>query len=420
MITRHAWTVATIASMLGAVSLIAAVAGSQNGPPTATGPYHPDPQHLWNRLHRHLQVRIAADGREFGLDEVDPLLWRETRHLLSGPSHTQAIRLLDEFLLTAGDRLISDPLKRAVLQHDLWAVFDWAAAPRLDGGDERAQTALMTRLARVIRRLALTRAQIEQLPNTYAEAARSDASLPADLVSAQGKWVPIVGLQPIARQHASGLSRSAFSVMWSVPGGAGATTAYWKQLWEFPTPYVLDSSVEGERRVELNSALPSVPGGTRLALLRTMLLIDQAGAIVPTTLVESVQFHTIDRVHTFAEYKMRRAELFAGQAGGLHAVGPADRSFITFSSKGEDVFEQGRPPGGEVTLSGCDNCHGTRFRPGVGSVLSIRALLKPESLIDASHPRWAKWYPQSSAAVAAKGNRVEWGLLRGIWQSVPR
>ena len=118
----------------------------------------------------------------------------ETRHLLSGPSHTQALRLLDEFLITAGDRLIADPLKRAVLQHDLWAVFDWAAAPRFDGRDERAQTALMTRLARVIRRVALTRAQIEQLPDTYAEAARSDASLPDDLVSAEGKWVPIVGL----------------------------------------------------------------------------------------------------------------------------------------------------------------------------------------------------------------------------------
>jgi hypothetical protein len=224
--------------MLGAVSLIAAAAGSQNGPPTAAGPYHPVPQHPWNRLHHHLQVRTAVDGREFGLDEVDPLLWRETKHLLSGPSHTQALGLLDEFLRTAGDRLISDPLKRAVLQHDLWAVFDWAAAPRFDGRDERARTALMTSLARVIRRLALTRAQIEQLPNTYADAARSDASLPADLVSAEGKWVPIVGLQPIARQHASGLSRSVFSVLWSVPGGAGATTAYWKQLWEFPTPYV--------------------------------------------------------------------------------------------------------------------------------------------------------------------------------------
>jgi hypothetical protein len=363
---------------------------------------------------------LCADGREFGLDEVDPLLWFETRRLLSGPSHMQAIRLLDELLSTGGERLISDPLKRAVLQHDLWAVFDWAAAAQFDRSDERARSALMARLARVMRRLALTHDQIERLPDTYADAARSDASLPGDLVSAEGKWVPIVGLQPIARQHASALSRSAFSVLWSVPGGAAATTAYWKQLWEFPTPFVVDSSVDGELRTALNSALPSVPNGTRLALLRTMLLIDQAGVIVPTNLVESVQFHTIDRVHTFAEYKMRRAKLFAGQTGGLYAVGPTDRSFITFSAKGDDFFEERGLAATEVTLTGCDNCHGSRLRPAVESVLSIRALLKPESLLDARHPRWVKWYPQSAAAVAAKSARVEWGLLRSIWQSAPR
>ena len=419
MITCYARTAATSVSILGVLVAIA-VAGQPNQPPRVTGLYDPDPQHLWNRLHRHLQVRTAADGREFGLDEVDPLLWFETRHLLSGPSHTQAIRLLDELLSTAGDRLISDPLKRAVLQHDLWAVFDWVAAPRFDGRDERARAALMTRLARVIRRLALTRAQIERLPDTYADAARSDLSLPGDLVSAEGKWVPMVGLQPIASQHASGLSRSALAILWSVPGGAAATTAYWKKLWEFPTPFVVDSSVDGELRAALNGALPSVPNGTRLALLRTMLLIDQAGAIVPTNLVESVQFHTIDRVHTFAEYKMRRATLFAGQTRGLYAVAPTDRSFITFSAKGDDSFEERGLAATEVTLTGCDNCHGSRFRPAVESVLSIRALLKPESLFDARHPRWVKWYPQSSAAVAAKAARVEWGLLRGIWQSAPR
>lgn len=278
----------------------------------------------------------------------------------------------------------------------------------------------MTRLARVMRRLALTRAQIESLPDTYALAARSDALLPSDLVSAEGAWVPIVGLHPIASQHASGLSRSAFAILWSVPGGAAATTAYWKQLWEFPTPFVVDSSVDGELRAELNSALPTVPNGTRLALLRTMLLIDQAGAIVPTSLVESVQLHTIDRVHTFAEFKMRRATLFAGQTGGLYAVGPTDRSFITFSAKGDDPFEERGLAAAEVILTGCDNCHGSRFRPAVESVLSVRALLKPASLVDARHPRWVKWYPQSSAAAAAKSARVEWGQLRGIWQSVPR
>jgi hypothetical protein len=193
-----------------------------------------------------------------------------------------------------------------------------------------------------------------------------------------------------------------------------------KKLWEFPAPFVADLSVDGELRAALNPALPAVPNGTRLALVRTMLLVDQKGTIVPTKVVESIQFHVIGMVHAFSEYKMRRTRLFASQAGGLRAVEPGDRGFITFSSKGDDVFEQGRPASGEVTLSGCDNCHGSRFRSAVESVLSIRGVLKPEPLVDTRHPRWAQWYPQSAAAVTAKNARMDFGVLRGIWQSVPR
>src|SRR5262245_2034777 len=60
--------------------------------------YDSDPAHLWNRLHRALYVRSTRKGEEYGRDELDPLLWEETDHLLVGPSHQQAIKLLDEFL----------------------------------------------------------------------------------------------------------------------------------------------------------------------------------------------------------------------------------------------------------------------------------------------------------------------------------
>ena len=66
--------------------------------------YDPDPNHIWNRLHRHFHVRVGPDGQEHGLDTVDPLRWRETRYLLTGPSHEQAVRLLDEFLGSARKR----------------------------------------------------------------------------------------------------------------------------------------------------------------------------------------------------------------------------------------------------------------------------------------------------------------------------
>ncbi len=133
--------------------------------------YHADPNHLWNRLHRHFHVRVGPDGQEHGLDSVDPLVWRETRYLLTGPSHEQAVRLLDEFLDSRGETLIADPVKRAVFQHDVWALFDWLAETSRILPEGRK--ALMPRLARILRRVALTRDQIERLPDTYRAAAES-------------------------------------------------------------------------------------------------------------------------------------------------------------------------------------------------------------------------------------------------------
>src|SRR5271165_1249151 len=58
--------------------------------------YDPNPEHLWNRLHCALWVRTGPDGKEYGGDRLDPLLWLETKHLLEGTSHDVAIALLDE------------------------------------------------------------------------------------------------------------------------------------------------------------------------------------------------------------------------------------------------------------------------------------------------------------------------------------
>ena len=143
--------------------------------------YDPDPQHLWNRLHRALWVRTGPDGKEYGHDRLDPLLWPETRRLVEGQSHDQAIAVLDEFLAKQGERLAPDPLKRAILQRDLWAVFDWTAEPgattREAQGGRRPppRRALQLRLARCIQRLALTAEQIKGLPDNYAAAVASRA-----------------------------------------------------------------------------------------------------------------------------------------------------------------------------------------------------------------------------------------------------
>ena len=83
-----------------------------------------DPNHIWNRTHSCLFVREGADGTDYGA-VLDPLLWSSTRYLLTGDSYRRALACLDEFVRSHAERIVQDPVKRAIFQHDLWAVFDW-------------------------------------------------------------------------------------------------------------------------------------------------------------------------------------------------------------------------------------------------------------------------------------------------------
>jgi hypothetical protein len=113
--------------------------------------YDENPSHIWNRLYAALRVREDPQANKYGEDSLDPMLWRETEHLLSQPSTGLALRTMNEFLRTRAETLIQSPLKHAMLQHDLWAVFDWSVQQY--SGRERPRygtekRALQTRLAR--------------------------------------------------------------------------------------------------------------------------------------------------------------------------------------------------------------------------------------------------------------------------------
>ena len=82
-----------------------------------------DPQHPWNRLHHLLYSRTTQDGKVYDQESLEPLLVPGSKFLTEGPSYQQAVMLLDEFLKERADERIKDPLKRAILQRDLWAVF---------------------------------------------------------------------------------------------------------------------------------------------------------------------------------------------------------------------------------------------------------------------------------------------------------
>jgi hypothetical protein len=416
--------------------------------------YDADPAHLWNRLHSALFVRTAVDGRRYGEDELDPLLWPRSKHLLAGERHKRVVVLLDELLARDGHKLIKDPLKRAVLQHDLWAVLDWLANPtapyryRDDDCTPEAR-ALQVRLARAIRRLALPAEDIRRLPDNYAAAlaARPFATchdpkkparafLPADLFAPDGPWV-VLGehMAPAAPAHVRAVhARSAFFVLMNLPAGRKATLAYLERLAAYPNPLMAQPTGRHAaflaRNLPLfNPELPQFPVGTQVALVRELLAIDDRGKIRPTRLIESVQFRVYreipkgDLAHPqgfddlvgkqdFYELRITRKALFAGTAGGLRAVRPRDEEIPPFFNPGpDDPFEEDPPtrPGTSRTMALCSGCHS---RPGIHSVEAYRRGFV--HLPQPAHLRADDRGQQELAAMRRKWEDYSWGLLQGL------
>src|SRR5262245_54639791 len=85
-----------------ALLFMTSAAGAQ-APAAGTVLFDSHPEHLWNRLHALFFVRQYGDAA-YGGDALDPMLWPDTKYLFEGPSHAQAVALLDEFLRTHGER----------------------------------------------------------------------------------------------------------------------------------------------------------------------------------------------------------------------------------------------------------------------------------------------------------------------------
>jgi hypothetical protein len=437
------------------------VAASPSHREASTSIYDSNPSHLWNRIYAALLIRADRHGTAFGADSLDPLLWSETEHLLAGPSHEHALRVLDEFLETHGERMIHDPVKRAMLQRDLWAVFDWSV--QQSPGKDRPQynkekKELQVRLAQVLRRLALTPDQIKGLPDNYAQAISSGAFakeydaahrdlpfLPPDLFDPHGPWICI---QPspesdssVAKMHIWNVSgRSGFLVFVRLPEGHKATMNYFQTLWNFPQPWVAGPSFAADQTRE-NPDLPSFPVGTQVALVRRLTLFDNQGELTATSITESVQIRVYRAVtateernfgngnladiiknsgQDFFEFKLSRPVLFSGKDGGLRAVAPGEKELSTFQSKGDDPFEEtsGGPRFADEAPTELQTCVWCHSGGGVRSLNSRSSLLKPSRLQqEPQNPDYGPIYWSDSAAVGWKASHFDWGLLNGYWKA---
>lgn len=436
------------------------LAASPSHPEISTTFYDPNPSHLWNRLYAAVFIREDRHGTQFGADSLDPLLWTETEHLLAEPSHERALRVLDEFLRTHAENLIHDPVKRAMLQRDLWAVFDWSVQqfPARDRPPyTKEKQELQARLAEALRSLALPPEELKSLPDNYSRATASGAFakeydpanrqrpfLPADLFDPRGPWVCI---QPspesdsgVAKTHIWNLSgRSGFFVFVKLPEGRKATMDYFQSLWNFPQSWVQGPTSAADQARE-NPDLPSFPAGTQVALVRRMTLFDNQGNLTASSITESVQIRVYDSITTteerflngnmaeviknsgqdFFEFKLSRPLLFAGKNGGLRAVTPDEKELSTFQTQGYDPLEgaPGRPSLPDKALPELQRCGWCHSGGGVRSLNSRSSLLKPNRL--QQKPRdigFGPIYWSDSAAIGWKTNHYDWGLLNGYWKS---
>ena len=412
--------------------------------------FHPDPRHVSNRLYRQLHVRTESGGKEYGFDALDPLLWSETNYVLRGKSHARALAMADEFLRTHAERQITDPVKRAILQRDLWAIFDWADRPGEEAVPHQAERReLMARLAPIVRRLALSPEGLAALPDTYARAVQNhefsaaydpaspnQAFLPPDLFDPRGPWIclgaPDHGLA--APLHdLSFTARSVFFVFARLPGGRDATLAYFKQLAEMKIPLFVRMQEPGWPKPNnvWNPLVPQFPAGTEFALVRQMVLPDQEGHLRLTPVTESVQMrHYTDipsvnqmasrdvtlaqRFQEPSEIELSRILLFSEHRSGLRGVTASDDAFLILPamSQGFDAFEDRRIRVRAFSpFVGCASCH---LGPGIQSVMSFSFRGNPNEQLVLS-PRLAETTPREESEKV-----MEWAQTQEKWKDLLR
>ncbi len=360
---------------------------------------------------------------------IDPPLWRDTRYLLEGESHVRMLALLDDLLSQDVERTMPDTRRRALLQHELWQVFDWTM--KNDSVDPAARIKLRKKLAAAIRRVALTQQQVESLPSSFSRADGNDA--PPNLADANEGWVclGIPGSTAVAEAHLKGFGgRSAFGVFLRHPDGAQAALAYLRRLAAAPYPPATQPSDSSSYAFD---AAPHFPVGTQLALLRRMMLIDREGQLICSPIVESIQVRTYLKIEPVLmpehvreqEFDFDKGRYLAGEKSALRAVGPEDRAPPVFETHDMELFEgfgeneanipfPYRPPG--IVLRSCIGCHRD---PGV---LSMNSYTRSFSPVPAKNPGLVDSSFEREVTITAywKRQQASWGMLRGYREATEK
>lgn len=389
--------------------------------------FDPDPQHPWNRLD-------AALSTDEPVPNFEPVDWNEQyqRWAFTGPRYERAVSELDAFVKRRRDRLIRDPLKRALLQSKLWAIFDRVSDPTGTYRQERAAIARHT--SELVQRLALTESEIAALPDNYAAtiaAKRFSAIheptnppqpfLPPDLLPVGRAWLAIAdsfGFPPAAAAHAEAVQgRSVFYVLIRLPEGISQTKAYTRTLATHPKPLAWQehyASYPYARSPTKPAAdLPQFPMGTQVALVRRMLLPDRNGELRPTPIIESIQIRIYVTEPT-AGSQGNRQDAFEFLLSPKHLIedGSGFRLIRHPASEARTLFEKQSVFVGGPCSNCCSNCHGAAGIYSVQTYIQGFVRRRPSPWFEAV----ASDEYLNLHALNWKKRQYEWGLLQGLWR----
>lgn len=377
-----------------------------------------DPQHLWNRLFAAITIRPSLlpsveDGppvaRIEGGDRIEFFGWGGTTWWDEPANVAQLEGLLDQFLGERGEELSADPLKRVLLQRDLWALFDFLMARHIarrgDSETRHRRHELCRKLARAIQVLALPAEAQAKLPDNYALAVQSGRFaathefdpkrdyLPPRILSADDEWQEIDFYQArrsedVERRYVflhmlAFQGRSYFRVFCRFPKGRTQFENYLREL----DAHGIDWRASAQHgSIFLTPDAPELPAGTEVALLQFLIALDTNLQPVPTSIVESVRlliFKTGDTTAdpgtnlgngvNAAKYTLkRRLALAAGgmQHGGLHRE-PDDLPVYRVLFENETARDWGSGGRYSPLTADCRRCHSGSRQAGVHVIGSL-------------------------------------------------
>mgnify|MGYP001555147593 FL=1 len=412
-------------------------------------------------LDRAIMMRTAPDGKIYGRNEIDPLIWRDSVEGRAGEARGRgqgALKRVTE--LADAEVKRCSAAQRALVQNRVWTVFDHVRAHT--GARTAADREYLQLLARTMAKLALDKKEIAAITDPLAEAAASnlwpsqptlsggpDVFLPAGIAEEGGAWTTLGRSDGWvnAKQHTTGFGgRSLFFVRVNFPKGSAGPAAYFKAIADFPAPWVFenDPNFPLSPHFVANPDLPELPAGAEFALVRRLAVIDREGRWQSTPLTLSMQLRhyrvtnqksleklraqitspndpgpLFDRLQSFAEFDLETTVVSEGERGMMKPVRSADKSWFFMLQMGSDQVDgtiDGRtldnfPTGPQGVAMFCVQCHSGL---GVRSVNSLMFITTAQTVKLGGLTPLAP-ADEAERTALRKTEQADWGALQAFW-----